>query len=61
MNPNTGWCHHCWKISCLKEAGYKQEDVAGNIMATQEFEGRCKFCNRVLRKVIVNVTEAQDD
>ena len=61
MNFNQGWCHHCQKISYLKETGYKNENVAGNIIVTREFMGECEYCNRVLRKAIVEATEGNDE
>ena len=58
METKYGWCFHCKKSSYLKEdVGYKNEEVAGLVIRTQEFAGRCKFCNRVLQKVIVDVME----
>jgi len=57
MYPNNGWCNYCKTLTFLKEVGCEKEDVAGNVMTTREYAGKCSTCKRNLRKVIVEVTE----
>ena len=60
MNYAEGWCHHCQRLTCIKQTEYEKEDVVGNTMTTREFLGKCRYCDRVLRKVVVDVTEGQN-